>query len=154
MAREYELMFILKPDLTEEEKDKIVTQATEWVTSSGGEVTEVDKVGTRKLAYRIEGHREGFYVLIRLKAVGDTVKEVERRLKVSDSVIKFISVRVDEELKKLEKMKKKRAEREARRKARPRPAEQVTPASTEGEARRKASARPAEQVTPASTEAS
>ncbi len=118
-------MFIVKPDLTEEEKDKIVSQATEWVTSSGGEVTEVDKVGTRKLAYRIEGHREGFYVLIRLKAVGDTVKKVERRLKVTDSVIKFISVRVDEELKKLEKMKKNREKREARRKARARPAEQA-----------------------------
>lgn len=139
MAREYELMFILKPDLTEEEKDKIVNQATEWVTSSRGEVTEVDKIGTRKLAYRIEGHREGFYVLIRLKAIGDTVKEVERRLKVTDSVIKFISVRVDEELKKLEKMKKNRKKREARRKARARPAEQTEQKEQEAPASAEAS---------------
>ena len=121
MAREYELMFILQPDLAEEEKEKLVDQAADWVTSSGGEIVEVENIGNRKLAYRIAGHREGFYVLIRLRAEGDTVKQIERRLKVTDPVIKFISVRVDEELKKLEKKKKIREKRDARRKARARP---------------------------------
>lgn len=121
MAREYEMMFILQPDLAEEENEKLIDQATEWVTSSGGKVLEVEKIGIRKLAYRIDGHRDGFYVLIRLQAEGDTVKQVERRLKVTDPIIKFISVRVDEELKKLAKMKKIREKRDARRKARARP---------------------------------
>ena len=121
MAREYEMMFILQADLAEEETEKIIGQATEWVTSSGGEVVEVEKIGIRKLAYRIDGHRDGFYVLIRLQAEGDTVKQIERRLKVTDPIIKFISVRVDEELKKLAKIKKIREKRDARRKARARP---------------------------------
>ena len=77
MAREYEMMFILQPDLAEEETEKIIGQATEWVTSSGGEVVEVEKIGIRKLAYRIDGHRDGFYVLIRLQAEGDTVKQID-----------------------------------------------------------------------------
>ena len=122
MAREYEIMAILQADQPEEDREKFIKQVAEWVTGTGGTVTNVDAIGSRRLAYRIGQNRDGFYVLFHLQGEGDFVKQVERRLKVADPVLKFLTVRIDLELKKLEKLKKLREKREARKKAKARPA--------------------------------
>lgn len=113
--RKYEIIFVVRPDIPEEELDKLITQMEGVVTGMGGKLEKIEKMGRRRLAYRIGGHREGFYVLFSLEGNGDTVKEFERRLKVTDSVIKFLAVRVDEELERAEKFKALRAKQEARR---------------------------------------
>ena len=113
--RKYEMMFIVRPDVPEEDVDKLIAQMQGVVTGSGGKVEKVEKMGRRTLAYRVRKHREGFYVLLTLEGGGDAVKEVERRLKVTDSVIKFLTVRIDEKQKKAEKLKALKAKEDARR---------------------------------------
>jgi small subunit ribosomal protein S6 len=86
----------------------------------------VDKWGKRRLAYRVDKYREGAYVLFQFNAAPETVKEFERRLRVSDLVIKFLTVRIDQTLKRLEKRKRdrdKRAHRKAAAPAAPAPAQ-------------------------------
>jgi small subunit ribosomal protein S6 len=114
--RIYEELFIIKPDATEEEIDQIIEQLTGVITSAGGTVDKTEKWGKRRLAYRVEKQREGYYVLIQFTSGPQTVKELERRLRVTDAVIKFLTVRIDETLKRLEKRKKHR-EKRAHRKA-------------------------------------
>ena len=113
--RIYENLFIVKPDATEEEIDHLVDQMSKNVTAGGGTIDKVDKWGKRRLAYRIEKHREGSYVLMQFSAEPAIVKEFERRLRVQDSVIKFLTVRIDETLKRLDKRKKEREKRAHRR---------------------------------------
>ncbi len=114
--RIYEELFIVKPDAPEEEIDAFIEQMRGVVTNAGGTVDKVEKWGKRKLAYRVEKFREGAYVLFQFSAPADTVKEFERRLRVADLVIKFLTVRIDETLKRLEKRRKER-EKRAHRKA-------------------------------------
>ena len=115
--RVYEELFILKPDTVEEEVDGFVEQIQHVITNGKGTIDKTDKWGVRKLAYRVQKYNEGLYVLIQFSSTPDLVKEVERRLRVADSVIKFITVRIDEKMKKIEKRKKARAKRAARRPA-------------------------------------
>src|SRR5213078_4188323 len=110
--RNYEIMFIVNPTVAEEEIDKINTQIEGVVTSGGGAIEKIEK---RRLAYEIDKHREGYYVLFVIAANGDIVKECERRLRVMDPVIKYITVRTDEEARRLEKIKNYRQKRAARR---------------------------------------
>jgi len=117
--RIYEELFIVKPDTVEEEIDKAVEQLRQFITGKGGEVDKVDKWGVRKLAYRIRKQHEGFYVLVQFHASPELVREIERRLRVSDIVMKFLTVRIDEKLKKIEKRKKQREARAARKPAVP-----------------------------------
>jgi small subunit ribosomal protein S6 len=119
--RIYENLFIVKPDATEEEIDHLVDQMSKSVTTTGGTIDKVDKWGKRRLAYRIDKNREGSYVLIQFTAEPATVKEFERRLRVQDSVIKFLTVRIDETLKRLDKRKKEREKRAHRRPQPPTP---------------------------------
>jgi len=116
--RVYEELFIVKPDSPEEEVDGFVDQIKQVITTGKGTVDKVDKWGVRKLAYRVQKYNEGLYVLVQFSSSPDLVKEVERRLRVTDMVIKFITVRIDEKLKKVEKRKKARDKRLARRPAR------------------------------------
>ncbi len=115
--RIYEELFIIKPDATEEELDQVVEQVRSLIVSGGGAVDKVDKWGVRKLAYKVQKQHEGFYVLVQFSSSPDAVKEIERRLRVSDLVLKFLTVRIDEKLKRIEKRKKKREKRAARKPA-------------------------------------
>jgi len=115
--RIYENLFIVRPDATEEEIDHLIEQMSKNVTSAGGTVDKVDKWGKRRLAYRVEKQREGSYVLMQFTAEPKVVKEFERRMRVQDSVIKFLTVRIDETLKRVEKRKKEREKRAHRRPA-------------------------------------
>ncbi len=109
--RIYETVFIVKPDGTEEELDRFIAQMETVVTSTGGKVQKTEKWGRRRLAYVVRGHREGQYVICTMECDPPTVREFERLLKVSEPVIKFQTVRIDEELKRLEKLSRKRHKR-------------------------------------------
>jgi small subunit ribosomal protein S6 len=113
--RIYEIMFIVRPDVVEEDLDKLIAQFDGIVTSTGGKVQKAEKWGRRRLAYEVKRCREGQYILFTIECDPPTVREFERRLKVVDTVVKFLTVRVDEELKRLAKIKKKREARAARR---------------------------------------
>lgn len=121
--RNYEIMFIVRPDVADEDTDKLIAQMEGVVAAAGGKVEKVEKLGRRRLAYHVRRQREGFYVLFKLQGNGDTVKEFERRLKVADTVIKYLTVRMDEHLKRAEKFQALRARQESkRRRSKPAPA--------------------------------
>ena len=113
--RNYEIMFIVNPNATDEEVDKINGQIEGIITSGGGKIEKIEKMGKRRLAYEVDKQREGHYVLIVMGANGDIVKECERRLRVMDAVIKYITVRTDEEVRRFEKIRNYRQKRAARR---------------------------------------
>ena len=113
--RNYEIMFIVNPNVPEEEIDKINGQVESIVTAGGGKVEKIEKMGKRRLAYEVEKQREGSYVLFVIQANGDIIKECERRLRVMDSVIKYITVRTDEETRRGDKIRSFRQRRAARR---------------------------------------
>ena len=114
--RTYEIIFILQPDLPEGEADRFVAQMEGIVTSTGGTFRKADRMGRRRLAYRIRRYVEGEYVLFVVDAEAPTVLELERRLKVADPVLKYLTVRVDEGMKRLAKLQQIRATRAARKK--------------------------------------
>jgi small subunit ribosomal protein S6 len=98
-------MFIVRPDVAEEDVDKLIAGFNTNVTNGGGVIKNVDKMGRRKLAYMVRKFNDGNYVLMTIEAGGPVVLELERRLRVSEPVIKFITVRIDEEEKRLAKVK-------------------------------------------------
>ena len=115
--RIYEELFIIKPDAPDEEADQFVEQIRTQLTAAGATVDKIEKWGKRRLAYRVDKYREGAYVLLQFTSEPEAVKELERRLRVADMVLKFITVRIDQTLKRLEKRKKDRDKRAARRAA-------------------------------------
>ena len=112
--RLYEEVFIVKPDAADEEAESVIEQLSKTVTEQGGSIDNVDRWGRRKLAYRVAKFDEGNYVIVKFSAKPETVREVERRLRVNDLVLKFLTVRLDEKLKWVEKRKKRREERAKR----------------------------------------
>src|SRR5580698_7386120 len=108
MNRAYELMFIVRPDMTEEDLDKLIAMLQSVVPASGGSIQKIEKMGKRRLAYMVGRFHEGIYVLLVIDGSGPTIHELERRLRVTEQVIKFMTVRVDEEHKRLDKIKQLR----------------------------------------------
>jgi small subunit ribosomal protein S6 len=108
MNRTYEIMFIVRPDVEEAEIDKLIETFSGYVTDGGGKIknslTE-QKMGRRRLAYTVKKFNDGFYVLLVAEAPASLVSEIERRLRVSEPVIKFLTVRMDEEDKRVAKIK-------------------------------------------------
>ena len=133
--RLYDLIFICRPATPEEEINKIVATLEHSATEHGGKVEKTEKWGTRRLAYRVSKHREGFFVYMVVRnAQGDIIKELERRLKVSDAVIKYQTVRLDEDLKRQQKLvrhRERRASRRPRKPAAPAPQQQIPPPPAE-----------------------
>ncbi len=112
--RIYEELFILDPNVQDEQVDAVVGQIEDVVKGAGGTVDKVDRWGVRKLAYRVQKRDEGFYVLVQFSSGAKAVHEIERRLRVDENVLKYITVRIDEKLKWLEKRKQIREKRAAR----------------------------------------
>ena len=108
MQRTYELMFIVRPDMTDEDLDKLISTLETQASNAGATVKNVERMGKRRLAYLVRGFADGMYVLFTLDGDGTQIHELERRLRVTEPVIKFLTVRVDEEQKRLEKIKKLR----------------------------------------------
>ena len=111
MQRTYEIMFIVRPDILDEDLDKLIAGLEANITHGGGSIKSMEKLGRRKLAYMVKKFNDGNYVLLTINADGSLVGEIERRLRVSEPVIKFISVRMDEEEKRVAKIKAIRATR-------------------------------------------
>jgi small subunit ribosomal protein S6 len=120
-------MFIVRPDAVEEDVDKLIAGFSSSVTNGGGVVKTVEKMGRRKLAYTVRKFNDGNYILLTVEANGAVVTELERRLRVTEPVIKFITVRIDEEEKRLAKIK---ALRGTRRKLSAEPPAAAPPAET------------------------
>lgn len=115
--RIYEELFIVRPDATDEQIDPYIEQIRGVIESDGGKLDKTDKWGKRRLAYRVGKFGEGLYILLVFQAKPETVKEIERRMRVTDLVIKFITVRIDEKMKRIEKRRKMREKRAARKPA-------------------------------------
>lgn len=120
MNRTYEVMFIVRPDLVDDEADQLVVGLQSAATASGATVRKVDRLGRHRLAYRVRGFREGNYILFELESAGsEPIGELQRRLRIAEPVIKYLAVRTDEREKRLEKRRRHRATRLERRPARP-----------------------------------
>jgi small subunit ribosomal protein S6 len=111
MQRSYEVMFIVRPDMEEADVDKLIAGLEQTINQGGGALKSTEKLGRRKLSYMVRKFNDGNYVLLVIQAEGGLMAEVERRLRVTEPVIKFITVRMDEEEKRANKIKAIRATR-------------------------------------------
>jgi small subunit ribosomal protein S6 len=149
--RTYEVIFIMRPDIADDEGNKLVEQIEQVVTNGGGKIKKTDRIGRRRLAYMIGRFREGIYVLLDIECDAATIHEIERRLKVIEPVIKYQSVRTDEELKRAAKLAAIRAKRPPSRRAR---AAAAAAAATPPPSAPPPPAAPPAQAPPAAPEAS
>ena len=115
MSRTYELVYVVSPDATDEQVADLHTQVEAIVQRMNGQIEKTDNWGRRKLAYEIGRHKEGTYVLEVIKGDGELMKEIDRRLRVTDLVIRHLTVRVDEEQAVVERTRSKRTETSRRR---------------------------------------
>src|SRR5579859_3997768 len=104
MERKYEVMFIVRPDMAEEDVTKLVSTFEQNAIAAGAKVLEAKTIGRQRLAYHVQGFADGIYVLFTLNAEGKAIHEVERRLRVNEPVIKFLTVRVDDSEKRAAKI--------------------------------------------------
>lgn len=154
MRRDYELAFILNPEVSEEETRTILDRVEQIVANYGGQIVKVNNWGRRRLAYPIERHRDGIYVFIDMILTPETVAEIERTLKVSESVLRYMTKKRDPKA-----VQKEREEREAR-EARAAEAAAAEAAAAEAAPASEGEAQASEQETPevataeASTESS
>jgi len=126
--RLYDLIFIVRPATPEDEIKKVEHAIEHACTEKGGKIEKTEHWGTRKLAYRVSKHREGIYVYYQIRTThGELIAELERRLKVQDSVIKYLTIRLDEDIKRQKKLVAIRDKRAARRPKRPTPAPAPAP---------------------------
>lgn len=88
--RKYEVMYIIRPDLDQEPTKELVEKFQNLITNNGGEVEKVNEMGKRRIAYEIEGYNEGYYVLINFQSEASVVAELERVLRITDSVIRYL----------------------------------------------------------------
>ena len=114
-SRQYELVYIVTPEATEQDVADLHTQIEQIIQRYHGTLDKTENWGRRKLAYEIGKHREGTYVVETITGSGELMKEIDRRLRVIDSVIRHLSVRVDEDLQKAERTRSARQENSARR---------------------------------------
>jgi small subunit ribosomal protein S6 len=113
--RQYELIYILPPDSTEEQATELHTQVEGIVSRLNGQIEKTENWGRRKLAYEVGHFKEGVYVLEVINGGGDLMKELDRRLKVMDQVVRHMIVRVDEEKQVVERTRTKRQTESERR---------------------------------------
>jgi len=118
-VRNYEVVFIAAPTLTGEELDAFINHAQTVIEGKNGKVVKVDNWGKKSLAYKIKKFREGYYVVLSIEAEGGAIAELERRFRVTDFIIRFISVRIDEDIKRSEKIKATRRRKAPRQPAGP-----------------------------------
>ncbi len=106
--RVYELMYIAEPEAKDDDIEKINKEIVDLVESEGGTIVKTDDMGRRRLAYRIKKFTEGYYFLFEIEGSGKEIAEFERRLRVNDKIIRYLTVRVDEERKTADKVEAKR----------------------------------------------
>src|SRR2546423_3838017 len=113
--RIYEVVFIIDPDAPDEETKRLTENLQTIITDQGGTITKSEIMGRRQLAYQIGRKNEGVYVLFEIEGTGREIAELERRMRVSDQVIRYLTVRVDEERRRAEKLKARRARKASKR---------------------------------------
>src|SRR6266446_3811898 len=113
--RQYEVLFIVDPDADEDEVNKITEACKQIITDQGGSITKAETLGRRQLAYEILHKREGTFVDLELDGSGKEIAELERRMRVNDRILRYLTVRTDEQLQRAEKFKDKRARKAAKR---------------------------------------
>ncbi|HXG92627.1 MAG TPA: 30S ribosomal protein S6 [Blastocatellia bacterium] len=111
--RVYEVLFIVNPNTEEADIDALVAQFSDVATNQGATVAKVDRMGRRRLAYPIQKFNEGHYIVLTIEGTGAEIAEIERRMRVTDAIIRYITIRVDEDLKRAEKFRARRAARMA-----------------------------------------
>ena len=145
-TRQYELMYVIAPTVGDDGVADLHTQVEEIVSRSGGEIEKSDNWGKRRLAYEIKSHREGTYVLELINGPGELVRELNRRLKVTDEVLRHLVVRVDEDLKKSARVRNTRQVKQQRRREARGLASEVVPATGASQASSVAKETPAPEV--------
>jgi small subunit ribosomal protein S6 len=113
--RQYEVVFIVDPTADDDEVTKLTESLKQIATDQGGTVTKTESMGRRQLAYEILHKTEGSFVLLEIEGSGKEIAELERRMRVNDRIIRYITVRVDEDRRRAEKFKAKRARKAAKR---------------------------------------
>jgi small subunit ribosomal protein S6 len=93
--KNYELLFVLKPTLTEEETAKQIENIQGVITSNGAQIAATDKIGVRDLAYEVQKHKRGNYTIVYFKAEGSSIKEIERNLRINEDVIRFLTIKYE-----------------------------------------------------------
>jgi small subunit ribosomal protein S6 len=109
LMRVYEVLFIVAPNTEEGDVETLITQMSDVVTNQGAQVTKVDRMGRRRLAYPIQKFNDGYYIVLTVEGTGAEIAELERRMRVTDIVIRFITIRIDEDLKRADKFRARRA---------------------------------------------
>ena len=117
VKRTYEVMYIGTPDASDEDITKLNEAIGKMVADEGGTVVKTEDMGRRKLAYPINKKTEGHYTLFEIEGSGQEIAELERRMRVNDNIMRYITVRVDEDRKAAEKQRAKREDRQKRRKS-------------------------------------
>jgi len=112
--RQYEVVFIVDPT-ADEEVPRLSESFAQIITDQGGTVTKNEVMGKRQLAYEILHHKDGTFVLLEIEGSGREIAELERRMRVNDRVLRYITVRVDEDRRRAEKLKARRARKAAKR---------------------------------------
>jgi small subunit ribosomal protein S6 len=107
--RVYEVLFIIAPNTEESDTEALITQISDVITNQGAEITKLDRIGRRRLAYPIGKFNEGYYVVLTVEGTGAEIAEVERRMRVTDAIIRYITIRIDEDIKRAEKFRARRA---------------------------------------------
>ena len=107
--RVYEVLFIIAPNVEEGDIDTLITQLSDVATNQGAHIAKIDRMGRRRLAYQIQKFNEGYYVVFTVEGTGAEIAEIERRMRVIDAIIRYITIRIDEDLKRAEKFRARRA---------------------------------------------
>jgi small subunit ribosomal protein S6 len=113
--RIYEVVFIIDPATGEEDSTRLVENLQKIVTDQGGAITKSESMGRRQLAYKIGRNTEGNFMLFEIEGTGSEIAELERRMRVSDQVMRYLTVRVDEDRRRAEKFKERRARKASKR---------------------------------------
>jgi small subunit ribosomal protein S6 len=112
--RTYEVVFIIDPDASEEEVMRLSEAVQKVITGQGGSITRTEMVGKRQLAYEINHKRDGIYVLLEVEGSGAEIAELERRMRVNDQILRYMTIRVDEDRRRADKLKARRARKAAK----------------------------------------
>ena len=131
--RIYEVVFIIDPGADDEEVMNLSEAVQKIVTSQSGAITKTEVMGKRQLAYEINHKRGGIYVLLEIEGSGAEIAELERRMRVNDRILRYITVRVDEDRRRADKLKERRARKAAKRATAPKQRESAAPGGAEEE---------------------
>jgi small subunit ribosomal protein S6 len=112
--RNYELVFIVDPDVADDEVMRLSESVQNIITSQGGSITKTEMMGKRQLAYEINHKKNGTYVLLEVEGSGAEIAEVERRMRVNDQILRYMTIRVDEAHRRAQKLKDRRARKAAK----------------------------------------